>query len=98
MSACVGKRDYSPTFGCLLGGAGGSPLGKTYTEAAQMRDVFVEDFNAPLRRMERESMNSYNSAFITFDILHPESVSRIVLVTPAAHMRRATLVSEYVRF
>ena len=78
--------------------SGGSPLGNTYTEAAQMRDALVEDFEVPVRWMEAQSINTYDSAFRTFHILRRESVSRIVLVTHAAHMRRATLVFEHVGF
>lgn len=76
--------------------SGGSPRGNTYTEAAQMRDALVKDFDVPVRWMESKSVNTYDSAFETFDTLQPESVSHVVLVTHAAHMQRAMLVFEHV--
>ncbi len=78
--------------------SGGNPLGSTTTAAAQMRAVLAEDFNVPVRWMEAQSVNTYESAFKVFDMLRPESVARVVLVTHAAHMRRATLVFEYAGF
>lgn len=77
---------------------GGTPLGNNYSEAEQMRDVLVEDFGIPVRWLESRSRNTYESAFNTLEMLHSVSVSRIVLVTHAAHMPRSRLVFEHVGF
>ena len=68
---------------------GGHPMGSSASEAAQMRHALERDFRVPVRWVEARSDNTLESAAYAREILSPEGISRIALVTHASHMRRA---------
>ena len=62
--------------------------------AATLRD----EFQVPVNWVEAESANTYENARGSAEILRPEGVHRIYLVTSARHMRRAKASFEAVGF
>lgn len=67
---------------------GGAPTGEV-AEASAMARVLVEDFGVPVRWIEDRALDTAGNARQSADILLPQGFRRIVLVTHAAHMRRA---------
>ncbi len=74
--------------------SGGSPLASDLSEAQQMRAALEEDFAVPVKWLEDRADNTFQSALLTKSILQQDAIERIVLVTHAAHMRRARLAFE----
>jgi uncharacterized SAM-binding protein YcdF (DUF218 family) len=70
--------------------SGGLPGRGVQTEAALMRDVLAEEFNTPVRWIEDRSLTTRDNARLSALLLLPADISRIVLVTDAAHMPRAS--------
>lgn len=70
---------------------GGRPFGSVRSEAEQMRTALSEDFGVPVRWMEDRSNTTLENAANVRNELAAAGVNRIVLVTQAAHMRRARL-------
>ncbi|MDP2809086.1 MAG: YdcF family protein [Rhodocyclaceae bacterium] len=59
------------------------------TEASLMAEVLKEDFGITPRWREERSLDTAGNARFTATLLKPQKIHRIVLVTHAAHMRRA---------
>ena len=55
-----------------------------------MKTVLEEDFGVPVRWAENESWDTRQNARLSAHVLEEAGVRRILLVTHAAHMRRAT--------
>lgn len=68
--------------------SGGAPTGRV-AEAELMAACLREDFGVVPRWVENHSLDTIDNARFSAAILHAENVRRIVLVTHAAHMRRA---------
>jgi uncharacterized SAM-binding protein YcdF (DUF218 family) len=71
--------------------AGGKPYGGSLSEAATMSHALEQDLATPVRWIEGESNTTAENATRSFAMLQPEGRTRIILVTSAAHMRRAEL-------
>lgn len=69
---------------------GGSPERRTESEAALMRRSLREDFKLPVRWEEGESDNTEQNARNSARILKQAGVKRILLVSDAWHLPRAT--------
>lgn len=68
--------------------SGGAPEGHI-SEASLMAEVLVEDFGVTPRWLEENSLDTAGNAYFTAALLKPHKIRRVVLVTHAAHMRRA---------
>lgn len=77
--------------------SGGNPTGTVTSEAEQMRDTLVQDFAVPVEWVESHSRDTYESAHNAWKILGTQH-RRIILVTHAAHMRRAMMIFRQVGF
>jgi uncharacterized SAM-binding protein YcdF (DUF218 family) len=69
--------------------SGGLHYGAPPSEAAIMARSFEEDFAMPVRWQESQSRTTWENAEQTAQLLLPQGIKRIVLVTQAAHMLRA---------
>lgn len=70
----------------------GSPYGERVPEAALMQAVLVNDFRVPVRWVEPQARTTLEHATYVRALLQPAGIKHIVLVTHAAHMRRAVQV------
>jgi uncharacterized SAM-binding protein YcdF (DUF218 family) len=61
----------------------------TLTEATAMRAALARDYGVAVRWFEASSRDTFENAALTAHLLKPEGVTRIVLVTDAAHEWRA---------
>ncbi|HLY96501.1 MAG TPA: YdcF family protein, partial [Sideroxyarcus sp.] len=68
---------------------GGAPLGNSSSEAEQMKHVLEQEFRVPVRWAEGASDNTSENARLSRQILQPEGIQRVYLVTHAWHMPRA---------
>ncbi|MFZ2162344.1 MAG: YdcF family protein [Sideroxyarcus sp.] len=68
---------------------GGAPQGNGTSEAEQMKQVLVQEFNVPVQWAEVASDNTLENARLSRQMLKQEGISRIYLVTHAWHMPRA---------
>jgi uncharacterized SAM-binding protein YcdF (DUF218 family) len=68
---------------------GGAPLGNGTSEAEQMKQVLVQEFNVPVQWAEGASDNTLENARLSRQVLKQAGISRIYLVTHAWHMPRA---------
>jgi uncharacterized SAM-binding protein YcdF (DUF218 family) len=75
--------------------SGGNPRDNRTPEAAQMRGVLTEEFAVPVTWVEDTSNNTLEAARNCRAMLAGKGIDRIVLVTHAAHMRRARLAFEH---
>jgi uncharacterized SAM-binding protein YcdF (DUF218 family) len=75
----------------VSGGLGG--LG-TAAEADALQAALETEFSVPVRWVERDSENTFQNAANAARLLRPAGVSRVLLVTHAAHMPRALLAFE----
>lgn len=69
--------------------SGGLHYGQPPSEAAMMADVLQRDFGVATRWREERSRTTWENALFTAELLKAQGVSRVVLVTQAAHMPRA---------
>jgi uncharacterized SAM-binding protein YcdF (DUF218 family) len=69
---------------------GGAPLGNDSSEASEMKAVLEKEFQVPVQWMEEASRNTLENAKNSFTILKPSGLRRIILVTHAWHMPRAS--------
>lgn len=70
--------------------SGGQPDGAAISEAAIMARVLRQDFFVPVQWLESQSNNTAENARYSARILRQAGVKRILLVTDALHMPRAT--------
>lgn len=70
--------------------SGGQPDGAAISEAAIMARVLRQDFVVPVQWLESQSNNTAENASYSAKILQQADVKRILLVTDALHMPRAT--------
>lgn len=69
--------------------SGGLPGQGERPEAVLMRDVLVTEFKTDVRWVEAASLTTRENARLSAPVLLAAGISRIVLVTDAAHMPRA---------
>lgn len=74
--------------------SGGRPLRAEHSEAAVMADILEREFGGAVRWREEESLDTAGNARLSAQLLAPEGVRRILLVTQAFHMPRARLLFE----
>jgi uncharacterized SAM-binding protein YcdF (DUF218 family) len=60
-----------------------------FPEIWAMGDSLRRDFDVEPTWVDRHSRDTYTNARISYEMLHPAGVQRILLVTTATHMRRA---------
>lgn len=77
---------------------GGSPVGKVDDEASLMAQSLLEDFRVPVRWQERLSRTTEENAELSWAMLSPLGIKRIVLVSHASHLPRAQALFEQVGF
>jgi len=70
--------------------SGGKPYGGSLSEGEAMARILKLDFGASARWIEDQSATTAQNAARSFAILQPEGRTRIVLVTSAWHMPRAS--------
>lgn len=69
--------------------SGGLHFGKPPSEATIMANVLAEDFAVDTRWRESQSRTTWENAQFSRQILEPEKINRVVLVTQAFHMARS---------
>ncbi|HEY1491198.1 MAG TPA: YdcF family protein [Steroidobacteraceae bacterium] len=62
----------------------------TATEAQAMRATLARDFSIQVRWVENQSRDTFDNAQLSANILRAQGITRVVLVTDAAHEWRAT--------
>jgi uncharacterized SAM-binding protein YcdF (DUF218 family) len=78
----------------VTGGATNSEV----PEGTVMKAALQEDFGVPVRWVESRSLDTRENAELCAAALLPAGVRRVVLVTHAAHMRRAVELFEHAGF
>ena len=68
---------------------GGKPNGAKISEALLMSEVLQKEFGVPVRWLEEESLNTWENALFSAQILRKERITTIFLVTHGIHMARA---------
>ncbi|WP_160108310.1 YdcF family protein [Pseudomonas izuensis] len=69
--------------------SGGLHYGTPPTEAKLMADSLRDDFGVSVRWQEGRSRTTWENAQLSAEVLLPEGIKRVVLVTQAWHMPRA---------
>ena len=69
--------------------SGGDPNQSGDSEAVLMKDVLNNEFNIPVKWMEQNARNTYESAINCWQLLVTENIQHIYLVTHYYHMARA---------
>ncbi|VVM78236.1 hypothetical protein PS662_02178 [Pseudomonas fluorescens] len=69
--------------------SGGLHYGTPPSEARLMADSLREDFGVPVRWQEERSRTTWENAQFSAEVLLPEDIKRVVVVTQAWHMPRA---------
>jgi uncharacterized SAM-binding protein YcdF (DUF218 family) len=69
--------------------SGGLHYGAPPSEAQLMADSLRDDFGVAVRWQEGESRTTWENAQLTAQMLLPQDIKRVVVVTQAAHMPRA---------
>lgn len=69
--------------------SGGMPLATQRPEAELMADSLRNDFGIPVRWLESRSITTQENAQLSAEILRAQGITRIVLVSHAAHLPRA---------
>lgn len=68
---------------------GGAPDGQGTPEGPMMQAILTDEFQVPVLANEGRSRNTHENALYAADLLHPQDVRRIILVTQALHMKRS---------
>lgn len=69
--------------------SGGLHYGQPPSEAALMAEALQRDFGVATRWREERSRTTWENALFTAELLRTQGLSRVALVTQAAHMPRA---------
>ena len=69
--------------------SGGKPAGGELAEGTIMRELITREFNEPVKWVDAVSETTREQAVIVAQVLRPQQVSRVALVTDAVHMPRA---------
>ncbi|WP_447803628.1 YdcF family protein [Pseudomonas serbica] len=69
--------------------SGGLHYGSPPTEAKMMADSMRDDFGVAVRWQEGQSRTTWENATFSAEVLLPEGIKRVVVVTQAWHMPRA---------
>jgi uncharacterized SAM-binding protein YcdF (DUF218 family) len=69
--------------------SGGRVRGAHTSEASLMKDALEHDFNVPVRWVEDRARSTYENALYLRQMLGPDNVTTVVVVTDSWHMRRA---------
>ena len=75
--------------------SGGAPDGAGESEAVLMARSLKEDFDVEARWVENDSINTYQNASLSAQLLRKENIQQIFLVTDAIHMPRARWAFEH---
>lgn len=75
--------------GLPMAATGGLHYGQPPSEAALMADAMKRDYGLEIRWLEEQSRTTWENAVLSADLLQPQGVRRVVLVTQAWHMPRA---------
>lgn len=73
---------------------GGSPGGGTLAEGRILQQVLREDYGIEARWVEDAALTTWDNARLSAPLLRASGIQRIVLVTHAWHLRRATPLFE----
>lgn len=84
--------------GLPLAASGGLHYGQPPSEAALMADSMARDYGLTIRWLEEESRTTWENALFSAQLLQPQGVRRVVLVTQAWHMPRARWCFEQAGF
>lgn len=69
--------------------SGGKPDGKGETEAEIGKKILLQDYAIAVQSMDNRSNNTWENARYIAKLIHRLEISKIILVTDAAHMPRA---------
>ena len=75
--------------------SGGAPDGTGESEAVLMARSLKDDFGVEARWVEGNSINTYQNASLSAQLLRKENIQQIFLVTDAIHMPRARWAFEH---
>jgi len=75
--------------------SGGAPDGQGESEAVLMARSLKDDFGVEARWVESDSINTYQNASLSVQLLRKENIQQIFLVTDAIHMPRARWAFEH---
>lgn len=75
--------------GLPMAATGGLHYGQPPSEAALMADAMKRDYGLEIRWLEEQSRTTWENAVLSADLLQPQGVRRVVLVTQAWHMPRS---------
>lgn len=84
--------------GLPLAASGGLHYGQPPSEAALMEDAMQRDYGLKVRWLEERSRTTWENAQFSAELLQPQGVRRVVLVTQAWHMARARWCFEQAGF
>ena len=70
--------------------SGGKGYFERTAQAEVMADVLRQDYRIPVKWLEGQSRTTWENASFSRDILSQSGIDRVLLVTEAFHMRRAT--------
>lgn len=89
--ATSGKLLERLTYGAYLAHRTALPVAitGTFIEATAMRATLARDFGVAVRWFEASSHDTFENAGLTAQLLRPQGITRILLVTDAAHEWRA---------
>ena len=74
---------------------GGAPDGQGESEAVLMARSLKDDFGVEARWVEGDSINTYQNASLSAQLLRKDNIQQIFLVTDAIHIPRARLAFEH---
>lgn len=77
---------------------GGAPDGEGTPEGPLMRDILADEFHVPVLGHEQDSRNTYENGILAAQLLQPQGIRRIILVTQSLHMPRAVRVFTHAGF
>ncbi|HUJ87208.1 MAG TPA: YdcF family protein [Burkholderiales bacterium] len=93
-AASLGRVRYGARLARLTGlpllVSGGRPDGGGASEADLMAQVLAQEFGVPVRWRETQSINTLEDAHLSATLLAGAGIRRVILVTDASHMRRAS--------